>query len=71
MTSAFDTNLPSVRQVQSIIKSQKRVELKLLSGEVLSGILRWQDQNCLAIIDDSNQQTLVWRQSIAYLKAFD
>lgn len=71
MTSAFDTNLPSVRQVQSIIKSQKRVELKLLSGEVLSGILRWQDQNCLGIIDDSNQQTLVWRQSIAYLKAFD
>ncbi|MFB2837371.1 Hfq-related RNA-binding protein [Floridanema evergladense] len=71
MTSAFDTNLPSVRQVQSIIKAQKRVELKLLTGEVLGGILRWQDQNCIAIIDDSNQQTLVWRQSIAYLKAFD
>ncbi|MFB2935140.1 RNA-binding protein hfq [Aerosakkonemataceae cyanobacterium BLCC-F154] len=71
MTSAFDTNLPSVRQVQSVIKAQKRVELKLLTGEVLSGILRWQDQNCIAIADDSNQQTLVWRQSIAYLKAFD
>lgn len=71
MTSTFDTNLPSVRQVQSVIKAQKRVELKLLTGEVLSGVLRWQDQNCIAIVDDSNQQTLVWRQSIAYLKAFD
>lgn len=71
MTSAFDTNLPSVRQVQSVIKAQKRVELKLLTGEALSGTLRWQDQNCIAIVDDSNQQTLVWRQSIAYLKAFD
>lgn len=71
MTSGFDTNLPSVRQVQSIIKAQKRVELKLLTGEALGGILRWQDQNCIAIVDDGNQQTLVWRQSIAYLKTFD
>ncbi|HEY9295360.1 MAG TPA: RNA-binding protein hfq [Phormidium sp.] len=71
MTSAFDTNLPSVRQVQSIIKAQKRVELKLLTGEVIGGTLRWQDQNCIAIIDENNQQSLVWRQSIAYLKAFD
>jgi len=71
MTSEFDTNLPSLRQVQSMIKAQRRVEIKLTSGEVINGKVRWQDPHCIALIDDSNQQTLIWRQALAYIKAIE
>jgi host factor-I protein len=69
MTSEFDTNLPSVRQVQSMIKDKKSVEIKLLTGELMTGKLSWQDPSCICFVDEGNQQTLVWRQAIAYLKA--
>ncbi|MCU6593660.1 Hfq-related RNA-binding protein, partial [Klebsiella pneumoniae] len=59
------------RQVQSFIKSQKQVEIKLTSGEAIVGKVRWQDPDCIALVDENNQQTLVWRQALAYLKPKD
>ena len=71
MATGFDTNLPNVRQVQSFIKSQKEVEIKLTTGEAIFGKVRWQDPDCIALVDENNQQTLVWRQALAYLKPKD
>lgn len=68
MSSEFDINLPSVRQVQNTIKDQKQVELKITTGDVLTGKLVWQDPFCICLRDDSNQQTLIWRNAIAYIK---
>jgi host factor-I protein len=68
MTTEFDTNLPSIRQVQSMIKEKNPVEIKLLTGELIAGTLRWQDPSCLCVEDEGNQPTLIWRQAIAYLK---
>jgi host factor-I protein len=68
MASDFDTALPSIRQVQSLIKRQIMVELKLTTGDVLMGKLGWQDLNCVCLIDDSDRATTVWRQAIAYLR---
>jgi host factor-I protein len=64
----FDTTLPSIRQIQNIIKDKKQVQVKLLTGELLAGQVLWQDKNCLCIVESSGQQTFVWRQAIAYVK---
>lgn len=68
MASEFDTALPSIRQVQTLIKEAKIVELKLVTGDLLTGKIGWQDQNCLCLLDDNKQPTTVWRHAIAYLK---
>jgi host factor-I protein len=66
--SDFDTGLPSVRQIQSFIKDKLEVELKLTSDDLLVGRIRWQDAQCLCLVDQYDQITLVWRQSLVYLK---
>jgi host factor-I protein len=68
MKSEFDTALPSIVQVQTLIKQATIVELKLLTGDLLTGKIGWQDQNCLCIFNENNQPTTVWRHAIAYLK---
>ena len=68
MASEFDTALPSIVQVQTLIKQATIVELKLLSGDLLTGKVGWQDQNCICILNQNNQPTIVWRHAIAYLK---
>ena len=68
MTTELETGLPSTRLVQTFVKEGQRVELKLLTNDVLVGKLRWQDQNCICLQDEANQQTLVWRHAIAYVK---
>ena len=64
----FETGFPSTRQVQTMIKDNQEVELKLLTDDLLVGKISWQDPNCLCLIDHYNQPTLVWRQAIVYLK---
>lgn len=68
MKSEFDTALPSIRQVQTLIKEAIIVELKVVTGDLLAGKISWQDQNCLCLLDENNQPTTVWRQAIVYLK---
>ena len=54
MASDFDTALPSIRQVQSLIRSQIVVELKLMTGDVITGRLGWQD--CLSVERETHQK---------------
>ncbi len=68
MKSDFDTALPSIVQVQTLIKQAIIVELKLLTGDLLTGKISWQDQNCLCIIDQSNNPITVWQHAIAYVR---
>ncbi|MEH1832875.1 MAG: RNA chaperone Hfq [Nostoc sp.] len=68
MLTEFDTSLPSIRQVQNLIKQTKPVELKLLTGDVITGRVLWQDPHCICIADQNSQQTIVWKQAIAYIK---
>ncbi len=67
-TTEFDTTLPSIRQLQNLIKQAVVVELKLLTGDLLTGKVAWQDPNCVCIVDEKNQQTTIWKQAIAYLQ---
>ena len=68
MKSDFDTALPSIVQIQTLIKQAIIVELKLLTGDLLTGKISWQDQNCLCVIDQSNNPITVWQHAIAYVK---
>lgn len=64
----FDTGLPSIRMVQGFIKDKQEVELRLITDDLLVGKILWQDRDCLCLIDQYEQSTLVWRQSLVYLK---
>ncbi|MGB7442103.1 MAG: RNA-binding protein hfq [Coleofasciculaceae cyanobacterium] len=66
--SEFETGLPSIRQVQGLIKVGNEVELRLTTSDVISGKLRWQDTNCLCLITASQQTIIIWRHAIAYLR---
>lgn len=68
MSTELETGLPSVRQVQTIIREEKEVEMKLVTGDLLTGKVRWQDNHCICVLDQYDQPILVWRQAIVYLK---
>ena len=64
----FDTALPGVKLIQNYIKEKQEVELKLVTDDLVVGKIIWQDANSLCLMDHYNQQTLVWRQALVYLK---
>lgn len=64
----FDTGLPSIRMIQAFIKDKQEVELRLITDDLLVGKILWQDRDCLCLIDQYEQSTLIWRQSLVYLK---
>jgi host factor-I protein len=68
-TTEFDTSLPSIRLVQNFIKQAAAVELKLLTGDYITGKVIWQDPHCILIVDESSQQITIWKQAIAYMKS--
>lgn len=68
MAAELETGLPSVRQIQNLIRENKEVELKLTTGDLLAGKIRWQDSDCVSLTDQYDQDTIVWRQAIVYLK---
>ncbi|MBK1989079.1 hypothetical protein A0J48_016295 [Sphaerospermopsis aphanizomenoides BCCUSP55] len=67
-TTEFDTTLPSIRQIQTWIKQKATVEFKLVTGDLITGKVFWQDHNCVCILDANNEQTTVWKLAIAYMK---
>jgi len=66
--SNFDTTTPSVRQIQNIIQEKTLVEVKLITSDIHVGKIRWQDPNCICLLDQDDSMTLVWREAIVYLK---
>ncbi len=68
MGEDFDTNQPNVRQIQTLIKENTEVEVKLSTSDLVVGKLRWQDSHCLCVLDHYDQPTIVWKQAIVFLK---
>ncbi len=64
----LDVNLPSTRQTQGLIKDKIGVEVKLLTNDVFTGKIIWQDTECLFLSDANDQKILVYRHAIAYVK---
>ena len=68
MAVDMTTGQPSIRQIQTLIRDEQRVEVKVSTGDVLTGKLRWQDSDCICIVDDSSQAAILWRSALVYLK---
>jgi host factor-I protein len=68
MSAELQTGIPSFRQLQTLIQSGSEVELKLVTNDLLVGKVRWQDDICICLMDHYDQQTIVWKQAIAFLK---
>ena len=68
MNHEASMGLPSFRQVQSLIKDQGEVEIKVITNDLLVGKIRWQDNDCLCLLDHYDQPTVIWKQSIVFLK---
>ncbi|AFZ56692.1 hypothetical protein H6G54_17320 [Anabaena cylindrica FACHB-243] len=68
-TTDFNTSLPSIRQVQTWIKQKPTVEFKLVTGDLIIGQVFWQDHNCVCIVDSNNEQIIVWKLAIVYMKS--
>lgn len=68
MTTELETGLPSIRQLQTLIKDDSEVEVKLITNDLLVGKLRWQDPHCLCLLDHYDQPTIIWKQAIVYVK---
>lgn len=68
MLAELDTSLPSVRQIQTLIKEGSQAEIKLVTGDVISGKILWQDPHCMMVLDNNSDRTTIWKQAIAYIK---
>ncbi|MCG9885267.1 MAG: RNA-binding protein hfq [Cyanobacteria bacterium] len=66
--SDLQTGMPSTRQLQHAIKEKQEVELKLVTDDLIVGKVKWQDPDCICLVDHYDQPTIVWRHAIAYLK---
>lgn len=67
-SNGFDPGLPSIRQVQALIRDQQAVEVKMTTGDTLAGALVWQDANAICVKDAQNQNSILMRGAIAYVK---
>ncbi|AFY74504.1 hypothetical protein Syn7502_02533 [Synechococcus sp. PCC 7502] len=75
----LDITLPSIRHVHQIIRSQQKspdgsqtVEVKLLTGDVIVGTLKWIDQQCICVDGAQagrSHNMLIWQHAIAYIKS--
>ncbi|MBD1853749.1 RNA-binding protein hfq [Leptolyngbya sp. FACHB-711] len=68
MTTDLPTGLPSVRQIQSLIRETSEVEIMISTKDLLVGKIRWQDTDCICLVDHYDQPTIIWKQAIVYLK---
>jgi host factor-I protein len=68
MSIEMDTGLPSVRQMQQLIKDGNEVEVKVVTGDLINGKVYWQDPHCICVMDHYEQPTIVWRHSIVFMK---
>jgi host factor-I protein len=64
----LDINQPSTRQIQQLIKEKSRLEIKLVTGDVLSGELFWQDADYFCLTDSSNGRIIIGKSAVAYIK---
>jgi host factor-I protein len=66
----LDTSSPSVRHLQDLIRSRSLVHIELNGGQSLTGTVKWQDHQFLAIRQDPDQPlVLVNREMVVLLRS--
>ncbi len=79
----LDITLPSIRHIHSLIRDQqtsehpRTVEVKLLTGDVITGTVKWIDIHCMCM-DGANVDggekgkshvMLIWHHAIAFIRS--
>jgi host factor-I protein len=67
MTTELETGLPSTRLLQTYLREKRTLEVKLVTGDTVTGVLSWQDPHCICI-DVDGQLCLIWRSALAFVK---
>ncbi|MGK7889326.1 MAG: RNA-binding protein hfq [Leptolyngbyaceae cyanobacterium] len=62
------TGLPSVRQLQTLIRNEQQVEVKISTGDLLTGKLLWQDDDCICVSEAGAQPVIIWRHAVVFVK---
>jgi host factor-I protein len=74
----LDITLPSIRHVHRLIQDQygtdspQSVEIKLVTGDMITGTVKWIDVHCICVdgAQSGNPHTmLIWHHAIAYIKS--
>lgn len=63
----LDLSIPSTRFFQKLIREQSTIRLKTRGGDIFSGKLRWQDQECLCLVT-AEGEVIFWRSSLTYVQ---
>jgi hypothetical protein len=67
--ASLDTDQPSTRHIQGLIRRKAAVVLELQGGRQLDGVIRWQDAHVLALDPGGDQPLiLVNRQALLLLR---
>ncbi|MCP9927016.1 Hfq-related RNA-binding protein [Cyanobium sp. CH-040] len=68
-SSTLDTDQPSVRHIQNLIRRRIAVTLRLQGGESIEGVIRWQDIRALALeVAADEPLVLVNRDAVLLLR---
>jgi host factor-I protein len=68
MSLDLESGLPSTRLLQTYLQDKRTVEAKLVTGDVVTGTIAWQDPFCVCLNCDG-ESVLLWRTAIAFVKA--
>jgi sRNA-binding regulator protein Hfq len=49
MFTELNTSIPSVRRVHKMIQGKEEVEIKLVTGDSITGTVKWIDSDCICI----------------------
>jgi hypothetical protein len=67
--ASLDTDQPSIRHIQGLIRRRASVALELQGGRQLDGVIRWQDAHVLALDPGGDEPlVLVTRQALLLLR---
>ena len=67
MSLELETGLPSTRLLQTYLREKRTVEVKLVTGDTVTGSLSWQDPQCVCL-DVEGNPVVVWRSALVYIK---
>jgi host factor-I protein len=63
----LNTALPSIRRIHSVIRDKSEVQVKLLTGDQLTGRILWIDDQSICM-DVASEKVIIWQQAIAFIK---
>ena len=67
MPVELETGIPSTRLLQTYLREKRTIETKLVTGDILTGSLAWQDPHCICM-DVNGESFLIWRSAIVFIK---